>query len=239
MPATIIDLAQPLNDATISYPGDPVRFSCCNSLGEGFSLERGEGANLHKLTLGTHSGTHIDAPWHFIAEGAKVDELDLSSLVAPLTLLDLREIVEPRKKLEWSDLAPWHARIARAGERKAVLVLRTGWSVFFADLDRYRGQPFFSGDCAKRIAASGVRVIGVDTFSPDETPLPNGPDTPADAHLALLGAGIAIAENLRLEGLDDIWTPEDDDAGKWTISLLPLRLTGLDGSPIRAVAWRD
>ncbi|KAH7096603.1 putative cyclase [Auriculariales sp. MPI-PUGE-AT-0066] len=215
MSRIIVDLSHPLDDSTVTYPGDPVHYSCCNAEGKGFSLERNEGANLHSLSIGTHTGTHIDAP-------------GTSCLM----------IVRSRQQVEWHDLQPFHDHIARAGATKSALVLRTGWSKHWNSLSEYRAHPFLSGDCALQIVAAGIRVIGLDTFSPDETPLPDGPLTAADAHVALLGAGIPIAENLRLDDLDGVWTQEDDDAGRWTISLLPLRLTALDGSPIRAVAWR-
>ena len=93
----------------------------------------------------------------------------------------------------------------------------------------YRDRPYLDAEAAKRLLALGVRVIGLDTLSPDEvTPQREG----ADVHRAVLGNGGIIVENLaRLDALVD---------SGWkhiTVSLLPLNLGGCDGSPLRAVAW--
>ncbi|KZV85238.1 putative cyclase [Exidia glandulosa HHB12029] len=232
---TFVDLSHPLSSTTPVYPGDPVTFSSK----PGFTHEH-DGCALTILSLGTHTGTHLDAPSHFVPNGATAHELDLSHLVAPMYLLDLRALIgvqgEPRRKITWADLAPWHAHIASCGTAGGILVLRTGWSQYFTSktLDAYIAHPYISLDAAEGIVRSGVRVLGVDTFSPDETS--GDPPTDFGAHRVLLGAKdpCIIVENLRLEGLDGIWKEGED----WTISVLPLHLEGLDGSPVRAVAWK-
>ncbi|EJD39466.1 putative cyclase [Auricularia subglabra TFB-10046 SS5] len=233
MPSDIVDLSHELDLSTPAYPGDPVVFTCSTVC----TIEK-DACRVAAFGLGTHTGTHIDAPAHFIANGAAVDALDLSTLVGRMVLLDLRALVagRARHRISWAALAPWHARIADAGRSGGILVLRTGWSAHWKDAAGapYAAHPFLARDAAAGIAAAGVRALAVDTFSPDETL--GDPPTDFCAHHALLGAGCAIAENVRLEGLDGVWREDERDA--WRISLLPLRLTGLDGSPVRAVAWK-
>lgn len=231
---TIVDLSHALDVGTPPYPGDPVVFTCSSVL----TMEK-DACRVVSFGLGTHTGTHIDAPAHFIEDGATVDEIALDTLVGRMALVDLRALIagRARHRIDWDDLAPWHELIISTGTSGGILVLRTGWSAHWKDTDParpYAAHPYITRDAARAIARAGVRVLAVDTFSPDETL--GEPATDFGAHHELLGAGCAIAENLRLEGLDGVW--REEERALWRISLLPLRLTGLDGSPVRAVAWK-
>lgn len=212
----MIDLTHPL-DATAPVCAGHPSFACHPLL----LLER-DGINVCSLTLGSHTGTHIDAPYHFVENGLRVDQLDLSSLVGPAVIIDVRG-KEPRSKLAWPDVEPYAQRLGPG----VIVLLHTGWSKYWGQ-PQYRDHPSLDVDCARKIMASGVRVVGVDALSPDELPLEGEKDC-FDVHYVILGAGGVIAENLN--NLDNI---NFDDV---MVSLLPLRLTGCDGSPIRAVAW--
>ncbi|EPQ55332.1 cyclase family protein [Gloeophyllum trabeum ATCC 11539] len=190
----MIDLTHPL-DATAPVCAGHPSFACHPLL----LLER-DGINVCSLTLGSHTGTHIDAPYHFVENGK-----------------------EPRSKLAWPDVEPYAQRLGPG----VIVLLHTGWSKYWGQ-PQYRDHPSLDVDCARKIMASGVRVVGVDALSPDELPLEGEKDC-FDVHYVILGAGGVIAENLN--NLDNI---NFDDV---MVSLLPLRLTGCDGSPIRAVAW--
>jgi kynurenine formamidase len=204
----VVDLSHPLDERTQVYPGDPtVRRSPARS------LER-DGYRVSHLHLGSHSGTHVDAPSHVVEDGATVDELPLHLLVGPAVLVDLRDL-GPREPIGWERLAT-HVRPGR------MLVLHTGWDRFWGSV-RYEDHPYLDGEAAWELVAAGVRTVGIDALSLDET---QGEDVPA--HAALLTAGGVVVENLtNLAAVDH---PEP------LLSLLPLPLRGCDGSPVRAVA---
>ena len=204
----VVDLSHPLDDRTQVYPGDPaVRLSPARS------LER-DGYRVSHLHLGSHSGTHVDAPSHVVEDGATVDELPLHLLTGPAVVVDVRDL-GPREPIGWERLAAY----ARPGR---MLVLHTGWDGFWGSV-RYEDHPYLDGEAAWELVAAGVRTVGIDALSLDET---QGEDFPA--HAALLSAGGVVVENLtNLAAIDH---PEP------TLSVLPLPLRGCDGSPVRAVA---
>ncbi|TBU22929.1 putative cyclase [Dichomitus squalens] len=218
----IIDLSHPLISGQVpTCIGHP-----CFSASLNFSLAKGDFANVHALTIGTHTGTHLDAPYHFFENGATVDCLDLTLLAAaPAVVADVRHR-SAHERIIWEDLMPAAEEVTRRGAR--VLLLCTGWSRNWTKAN-YSDHPYLDAEAVKRVLGLGVRVIGLDTLSPDEvTPEREG----ADVHRAVLGNGGIIVENLtRLDALVD---------SGWkciTVSLLPLNLGGCDGSPLRAVAW--
>ncbi|CAL1712021.1 unnamed protein product [Somion occarium] len=221
----LIDLTHPLISSNVfSCPGHPM-YAAQRTL----SLAKGDIANVHTLQIGTHSGTHIDAPYHFFDDGIPVDELDLSLLTAaPAILVDMRK-KNAHEAITWEDLGPYTARM-RAGV--AVLIC-TGWSKNWGQ-PTYTDHPYLDGEASRRILETGVRVIGIDAMSPDEVNPEKGDCI--DVHRLVLGNGGVIVENLNgLEKVVESGIRLDD----LVVSLLPLRLTSLDGSPVRAVAWES
>jgi kynurenine formamidase len=212
----IVDLSHPVDDDTPVYPGDPVaRFTPAATLAE-------DGYNVLHVRMGSQTGTHVDAPYHFLDDGARIDELPLELFLGPAVIADVRG-KPPHGRIEWADLAPCADRLGPG----RILVLQTGWDVHWGT-DAYFDHPFLTGDAAARVVAAGVRTVALDALSLDET-VPGG--QPADgfaAHLAVLGAGGVIVENLR--GLDAVRDPDP------LLSVLPLRFAGADGAPVRAVA---
>ena len=224
-PRTVLDLSHPLLSAQVpACAGHP-----CYHATPILSLSKGDDANVHSLTLGTHTGTHMDAPLHFFQDGVSVDALDLSLLAAaPAVVADVRHKGTPHARIVWDDLAGAEAEVRRSGAR--VLLLCTGWSRNWGR-ENYTDHPFLDVEAARRILEMGVRVIGLDTQSPDEVaPGFEG----KDVHLVFLGAGGIIVENMN--GLERL---VDNGWKKIVVSMLPLRLEGLDGSPLRAVAWEE
>jgi len=170
-----------------------------------------------------HTGTHIDAPYHFFTDGNKIDEIPLSTFIGQALVIDLT-IKGAREVITWNDLTP-HSNKMHEG---VIVLLFTGWCTHWGT-QKYNDHPFISREAAEGIMATGVRVLGVDTLSPDETIVDgtNG-EFGFSAHKVILGAGGVIAENLtNLEAL----------LGKDAIvSLVPLNIQGCDGSPVRAFA---
>ncbi|KAJ3553371.1 hypothetical protein NM688_g3648 [Phlebia brevispora] len=218
-----IDLSHALiPNETPACDGHPSYNACCV-----LSLAKGGIANVHSLTIGTHTGTHIDAPYHFFDDGITVDQLDLSLLTAvPIVVADLRS-KKAGEKITWDDLKKHEERL-RSG---VALLLCTGWSKHWGKPD-YSQHPYLDPDVASGLIDMGVRVVGVDAMSPDKVTEEAGDS--GHVHRIILGNGGVIVENLR--GLEDLFTSgiEEEDM---RLSILPLRLGACDGSPVRAVVW--
>lgn len=216
MPRGIVDLSHPLEAGMQIYPGDPaVQVAPATSIAD-------DGVLVHHLHLGTHTGTHLDAPSHSIADGETVDRLRLERLIGPLHLVDLTELARPSAPIALAQVARSLAAVPPGG----IVVFRTDWSERFGS-DSYLEHPYLDAGIAHHLVGAGVSVVGVDTLSPDRT-VPAGTDLPF--HEVFLGAGGVIIENLaRLAQIDPASQP-------W-IAALPLPLVGLDGSPVRAIAF--
>jgi kynurenine formamidase len=215
----IIDLSHSLAPIGLSYcAGHPV-----------FTSERvmtlaRNGSNVSQLTIGSHTGTHLDAPVHFIEGAATVSDVDLSSLVGPAIVVDVRG-KGFHGAITWDDIAPQAGKLSP----EVALLLCTGWSQHWGR-EEYMKSPHLSEEAAQKIMEHGVRVVGIDVFSVDGE-APEGSREANAVHRLLLGNGILIAENLtNIEALLD--------GSAYSVSLLPLNLQGCDGSPIRAIAWK-
>ena len=212
----IVDLSHPVDDDTPVYPGDPVaRFSPAATVAA-------DGYNVLHVRMGSQTGTHVDAPYHFLDDGARIDELPLDLFLGPAVVADVRGR-PAHGRIEWSDLEPYADRLGPG----RILVLRTGWDELWGT-DAYLDHPFLTGEAAERVVATGVRTIGLDALSLDETVLGGAGAGGFAAHVAVLGAGGVIVENLT--NLGAIAVPDP------ILSVLPLRFAGADGAPVRAVA---
>lgn len=177
------------------------------------------GRETRCLTLGSHTGTHIDAPLHFQPSGCSIDAVPLDTLVGPVTILDFSHL-SPRAVVEASDLPE---------VIPARVVFRFGWGVHWNTPQFYEDYPSISGDAADALVAAGVKLVGMDTPSPDASGLTAGLlGTPSDSpiHKSFLRRGVILAEYLA--NLEHLETLEG-----WSIIALPLRLKGGDGAPAR------
>jgi arylformamidase len=204
-----IDLTLPLRPGMPVYPGDPpVAFLRQNTLAT-------DGFEVSALRMGTHAGTHIDAPSHFHEAAGTVDTLSLGALVGPARVVDLTG-----RESEAEIRASLLGRV-RTGER---LLLRTDWSQRFGEAGYYTRFPSLALDAVHLLTEKRVALLGLETPS-----LCADHDADGAAHRDLLGAGVVIVESLaHLAAL-----PE-----RVLLIALPLPLAGLDGSPCRAIARR-
>lgn len=170
----------------------------------------GEAAHVSVLTVGTHTGTHIDAPAHFIPGGMGVDALPLTALVGPCRVVE----VTASRLIEPADLDP-----AALGASR--VLLKTASGAFWADPVFRRDFVALSPDAAHWLVRHGTMLVGIDYLSIDPYDA-----NPAAAHLTLLAAGVVV-----LEGLDLRHVPP----GEYDLAALPLKLAGADGAPARVV----
>jgi kynurenine formamidase len=212
----VIDLSLPIDAGTQVYPGDPpVRFRQAATIGR-------EGFNLLGIELGSQSGTNCDAPYHFREEGARIDQVGLDLFVGPGVVVDVRGKA-PRSAISAADVAPWLDALG-AG---TIVLLHTGWPAYYGT-PRYFDHPFLGADACTALLERGVLTFCLDTQNIDETPDDEHPGSGFPVHHLIAAAGGIIVENLT--GLEQVTFDHP------LISVLPLRLTGADGSPTRAVA---
>lgn len=212
MAAALIDLTHPLDVDTPVFPGDP-------PLAREVLLTHGrDGCHLERITLGTHCGTHMDAPYHFFADGLRIDDLPVSRLVGPGVRLDVSGH-GAQSAIHAADLIRGRPEVAPGD----FVLLMTGWDKFWGR-PRYLQHPYLAADGAQWLVERGVSLVGMDTPSPDRS---EGGGGGHPVHRLLLGSGVLIVENLR--GLARI----PAESGHY--AFLPLKLKGADGAPVRAV----
>jgi arylformamidase len=201
-----IDVTVPLSAELPTFPGDPpFQMDATHRLGSGDSY------NVGRMTLGTHAGTHVDAPFHFIEGGATIDELALEILIGKVRVVDLlgRESVE-RADLEALDL-----------REDLRVLLKTRNSGLLRQAAFQEDYVYLSPDAATYLAQVGIKLVGFDYLSIEKF----GSRDYA-AHHALLEAGVVIVEGLDLSEIEP---------GEYDMVCMPLRIAGADGSPARVV----
>ncbi len=206
----IHDVTLPLSSRTPLYPGDPpVRIEAR------LALERGDAANLSSLSLGTHAGTQVDPPLHFLAGGASVDAIPLDVLLGPARVVEAPAGV---RALGAADVRAWNLSGA-AGHR---VLLKSGNSArWHGSEDPRRDFVHLTPDAAVALVEARVRLFGTDGLSIEPVSHDRFP-----CHLALLAAGVVIVEGL------DLSTGEPGDYG---LVCLPLRIENGDGAPARVL----
>ena len=212
----IVDLSHRVDENIQVFPGDPEpRF-------EPAATVAADGMNVLSLHLGSHSGTHVDAPCHFVEDGPSIDDLDPKLFLGPAILIDTRD-KEPRERITVEDLQRYEDSLHEG----VIAVLWTGWDEHYGT-PRYYDHPFLDRRAAQLFLDNGVGTIAIDALNVDETVLEGPHPEGYPVHKLLCGAGCVIAENLTGIGAVDFPSP--------FLSLLPIKLGGSDGSPVRTVA---
>jgi len=216
------DLSHPIRSGMQVYPGDPGV-----ELAPALELER-DGAAVTALHLGSHTGTHVDAPAHTVAGGRTMDLVALDELVGEALVLHVPGLAD-RATIGIDDLSGL-GELGELGELPdqvpSIVIIDTGWARHFGT-ERALAHPALGVDAARLLVARGMRVLGVDTLSPDPTDAAGTTEFPV--HEVVLGGDGLIVENLT--GLGGLPSPV-------RIGVFPLRLAG-DGAPARAVAFDD
>jgi kynurenine formamidase len=211
----VVDLSVPVDDGTVVYPGDPVpRFKVHSTI-------HAQGFNLLDVHLGSQSGTHMDAPYHFEEDGLRIDEVPVERFVGPGVVVEATGL-DPRASVTWDHVAPVADRLGPG----VIVLLRTGWSEHYGS-ERYFEHPFLDAGACRRMLDLGVRTFCIDAINIDETPDDDHPGVGFPCHHLISRVDGVIGENFRLTEL-----PE----GEFLVACTPMRLTGADGGPVRAVA---
>ncbi|RNJ75005.1 MAG: cyclase family protein [Nitrosopumilus sp. B06] len=212
----LIDLTLPISASLPSFPGSPgPQFIPWSKLQE-------DGYNMELLFLSTHTGTHLDAPYHFAKDGIKIDQIPLGRLMGRASLLKLD--IKANAQITKSDIVTFEKTGGRI-RPGASIFLFTGWQKNLKKRNYFTENPGLSAPAARHLASRGINLVGTDSPSIDPGNAKSFP-----AHRILSGSGILIVENLA--NLDRI--PSDT----FDFTILPLKLKGATGSPVRAVATK-
>lgn len=200
----LIDISKPLTNSIAVWPGDtPFNYEVV------VTKEQSGSVNIGKVTMSTHTGTHIDSPYHFDNYGKKIKDLDLSIYIGPALVIDVSEY----NSIGAAELQRFYIG------NEARLLLKTDTST---EPDVFPSSiPYLHSDIGPFLKEKGIRLIGVDVPSVD--PLDS---KTLDAHHSLFNNGVHILENIDLQ---------DVNPGCYELIALPLSIREADGSPVRAI----
>ena len=205
----MIDISRTIHPDMEMYPGDTGP-----QITKVSGLDEGDSYNISRITLGTHTGTHVDPPLHLIRDGAGIDRLPMNTLVGNARVLDLSSINRP---VEASDIGP-----LEAGE---IILLKGGPGDSGGS-----GCPgptcgaYLTAACARYLVDIGIKTIGTNAISIGAL------DEEYEVHHTLLDAGIVVIEGLEMP---------DVEAGHYFLVCLPLKIANGDGGPARAVLIKE
>ena len=211
----IIDLTLTVSDKIPTFPGSPQpNFIPWENVKE-------NGYNLELLFLSTHTGTHMDAPYHFLEKGAKIHEISLKKLVSEAVLIkSKKKDGEPITKIDIQKFEKKHGKIASFSS----VIFYTGWQRNLQKKYYFTKNPGLSVSAAKYLASKKINLVGIDSPSIDL-----GKDSKFSVHQIFAKKGILIVENLA--NLEKI------KSSKFHLVVLPLKLKNATGSPVRAIAF--
>ncbi len=202
-----IDISVPVRNGMVHWPGDaPFELKRLKD------MQQGDGLTLSYMSLGIHTGTHMDAPLHFIQGGAAIDTMPVDAMMGPARVVSIHD----RESIKPAELEPLNPQ---PGDR---LLFKTYNSEHCWDSDSFfEDFVYLSREAAAYLAQCGVRTVGVDYLS-----VGGFHKDGAETHQALLGSGMWVIEGLNLGGIEP---------GDYELACLPLKLANAEGAPARAL----
>jgi arylformamidase len=210
-PVPIYDISVPISNELPTWPGDPsVQLTVWRS------LSSGDEANVSMLNFGAHTGTHVDAPAHFIEGAAPIESLPLDVLIGEAQVVEVPDDQHViNEEFVLAHCAPGTTRV----------LFKTRNSAFWSESEPefHTDFTYLSLNAAQRLVEQGIKLVGIDYLSIEKYDSPKH-----ETHLALLSFGVVILEGLNLT---------DVPAGQYELICLPLRLRTSkgDGAPARVV----
>lgn len=182
-----------------------------------WKLDEGKIANLYKLVMNTHHGTHVDVPYHMIPDGRKLDDYPIERWVCPAKVVAIedKESIKPRE-LKGLDIRPGDAVLFKTSNTSSGLITRRGAVA--------ESWVYISPEASDLLVEKKVNLVGIDYFSVEKPG-----DMSSTTHKKLLGNEILIIEGIYLR---------DVSPGEYTIFCFPLNLKGTGGGPARVVLLR-
>ncbi len=205
MSAGWIDISVPLRAGMTVWPGDGGA-----RIGRAQSFEQGDAYNLTRLEMSAHTGTHMDAPLHFLREGRAIDTLPLEVMIGPARVVHATGDAIRADDVP-DDLEP--------GARVLFRTRNSGREMFAGTF--FEDFVYLARDAAEKLVRAGAVLVGIDALS-----VSGFHEDPSETHRLLLGAGVWILEGICLRGVAP---------GEYELACLPLRIEGADGAPARAL----
>jgi len=213
----IIDLTLTISNKIPTFPGSPQpNFIPWEKI-------KDDGYNLELLFLSSHTGTHLDAPYHFLEKGSKIHEISLKKLVSEAVLIKSRK--KRNETITKTDIQKFEKKYGEIDGLSSVIFL-TGWQKNLQKKYYFTKNPGLAVSAAKYLASKKISLVGIDSPSIDL-----GTDSKFSVHQIFAKKGILIVENLA--NLDKI------KSSKFHLVVLPLKLKNATGSPVRAIAFVD
>jgi len=213
----ILDLTLTISDNIPTFPGSPApSFIPWENI-------KDDGYNLELLFLSTHTGTHLDAPHHFLEKGGKIHEISLKKLVSETVLIKSKK--NGGDSITKTDIQKFEKKHGKI-DGFSYVIFYTGWQRNLQKKYYFTKNPGLAVSAAKYLASKKVSLVGIDSPSIDL-----GTDSKFSVHQIFAKKGILIVENLA--SLDKI------KSSKFHLVVLPLKLKNATGSPVRAVAFVD
>ncbi|KDR95848.1 Kynurenine formamidase [Peptoclostridium litorale DSM 5388] len=210
----ITDLTHVIHSNMPVFPGTkPPIFEKANTLEK-------DGFQEARITMFSHTGTHMDAPAHMLSGAPYLDDLDISHFMGRAVILDFSDA--GMQSIDADTLKQHEEKIKNV----EFVIIRTGWDSYWGSGKYYEGFPALSEESAKWLSEFNLKGVGVDAISIDRMD-----STTFSVHKALLSKNIVIIENLT--NLDSI------ESEYFTLSVMPLKSKNADGSPVRAVSIED
>ena len=211
----IIDLTLTISNKIPTFPGSPQpNFIPWEKI-------KDDGYNLELLFLSSHTGTHLDAPYHFLEKGSKIHEISLKKLVSEAVLI--KSIKKRNETITKTDIQKFEKKHGKIASFSSV-IFYTGWQRNLQKKYYFTKNPGLSVSAAKYLASKKINLVGIDSPSIDL-----GTDSKFSVHQIFAKKGILIVENLA--NLEKIKSP------KFHLVVLPLKLKNATGSPVRAIAF--
>ena len=211
----IVDLTLTISNKTPAFPGSPQpNFIPWEKI-------KDDGYNLELLFLSSHTGTHLDAPYHFLEKGAKIHEISLKKLVSEAVLIKSRK--KSNEAITKTDIQKFEKKHKKIDGFSSV-IFSTGWQRNLQKKYYFTKNPGLSVSAAKYLASKKIGLVGIDSPSIDL-----GTDSKFSVHQIFAKKGMLIVENLA--NLEKI------KSSKFHLVVLPLKLKNATGSPVRAIAF--
>jgi kynurenine formamidase len=213
----ILDLTLTISNKIPTFPGSPQpNFIPWEKI-------KDDGYNLELLFLSSHTGTHLDAPYHFLEKGSKIHEISLKKLVSNAVLIKSRK--KRNETITKTDIQKFEKKHGKI-ESFSSVVFWTGWQRNLQKDNYFTKNPGLSVSAANYLASKKIGLVGIDSPSIDL-----GTDFKFPVHQIFAKKGMLIVENLA--NLEKI------KSSKFHLVVLPLKLKGATGSPVRAIAFVD
>lgn len=210
-PEAIYDISTPLGAGAVDWPGLPVYSRELIS-----EIKSGGPANISQLSMVCHAGTHVDTPFHFVANGKNLDDYPVTDWILPAQVVVIkdREAIRPAE-LASLDIKPGEAILFQTENSRLGRCVKGEFDPDFV---------YVSAEAADYLVKKKIALLGIDYGSVDRTD-----NEQMSAHHKLLGGGVRIVENINLK---------DVPADRYTLFCLPLKIGGAEGAPARAVLVR-